>query len=230
MQQKLIFSVFLALVELALAVTKRTAAVSVRNNSDKPLVGVSVIHKYGNNYKNQQQWGIVQPGKLGSEHLTAEYNTGAFTTGRDWWFVSFYSPDMKMLYYSDPDNVRDIVDKLEGVAPDAMAAAAGAMAALPSSLSGPGSVAAAIAAAVAAKSTTSSLFNSEGTAGFKQHILRSEDEAGLTEIVINSDYTITFKSKSGTSDTVTSHKPVTVSTEQHDTEMSHEPAMGSNEQ
>jgi hypothetical protein len=187
--------------------TKRTAFASVRNNTSGPLVAVSVLHKYSDNYKDQHQWGIIQPGEIPSDRMQVEYNTGAFTTGRDWWIVTWYSPDMKTLYYSNPNNFRDIIDKLESVAPDAISAAAGAVAGLGTSLTGPGAVAAAAAAAVAAKATTSALFNSEGTAGYKQHILRTEDEGQLTEIVINADRTITFKSRSGNSDTVSASKP-----------------------
>ncbi|SPO04678.1 uncharacterized protein DNG_07363 [Cephalotrichum gorgonifer] len=187
--------------------TKRTATASVRNNTSEPLVAVSVVHKYSDNYKHEGAWGIIQPGELGEEPMEVEYNTGAFTTGRDWWVVTFYSPDMETLYYSDPANFRGIFDSLEEVAPDMISAAAGAIAGLAGSLSGPGAVGAAVAAAAAAKATTASLFNSEGTEGFKQHILREEDEDALTEIVINADRTITFKSNSGNSDTVTSSKP-----------------------
>jgi hypothetical protein len=187
--------------------TRRTAFASVRNNTSGPLVAVSVVHKYSDNYKHQHQWGIIQPGDIPSDSMEVEYNTGAFTTGRDWWIVTWYSADMNTLYYSNPNNFRDIIDKLEGVAPDAISAAAGAIAGLSTSLTGPGAVAAAAAAAVAAKATTSALFNSESTAGFKQHILRAEDEGVLTEIVINADRTITFKSRSGNSDTVSASKP-----------------------
>ena len=188
--------------------TKRTALASVRNNTDAPIVGVSVVHKYSDNYANEQQWGIILPGELGSEQLEVEYNTGAFTTGRDWWVVTWYNPEMTTLYYSDPENFRGIIDSLENIAPDAIAAAAGAIAGLAGSLSGPGAVAAAVGAAAVAKTTTSALFNSESTDGFKQHILREEDEDAFTEIVINGDRTITFKSNSGNSDTVSSEKSV----------------------
>lgn len=189
--------------------TKRTALATIRNNTSEPLVGVSVIHKYSDDYKHDKQWGVIQPGELASETMEVEYNTGAFTTGRDWWIVTWYSPDMSTLHYSDPNNFRGILDSLESVAPDMIAAAAGAIAALPAGISGPGAVGAAVAAAAAAKSTTEGLFNSEGTDGFKQHILREEDEGAVTEIVINEGGDITFKSNSGDSDTVSSTKPAT---------------------
>ena len=63
--------------------TKRTALATVRNNTSEPLVGVSVVHKYSDDYSHQHQWGIIQPGELASETLEVEYNTGAFTTGKD---------------------------------------------------------------------------------------------------------------------------------------------------
>lgn len=186
--------------------TKRTARVSVRNNTDTPIVGVSVVHKYSDDYSHEHQWGIIQAGEIPDETLEVEFNTGAFTTGRDWWVVTWFSPDMTTLYYSDPNNFRGIIDGLENIGPDVIAAVAGALAGLSTSLSGPGAVAAAAGAAAAAKTVTTGLFNSEATDGFKQHILRSEDEDELTEIVINGDRSITFKSNSGSSDTVTSEK------------------------
>lgn len=188
--------------------TKRSAQVSVRNDTDTPLIGVSVVHKYSDNYKEDYQWGIIPPGEIPGDHLTVEYNTGAFTTGRDWWVITWFSEDLQTLYYSDPNNFRDIIDALENLAPDTIAAVAGAIAGLGGSWTGPGAVAAAAGAAALAKGTTTALFNSESTDGFKQHILREEDEDALTEIVINADRTITFRSNSGNSDTVSSSKPV----------------------
>jgi len=115
---------------------------------------------------------------------------------------------MKTVYYSDPNNFRGIIDGFENIAPDAIAAAAGAVAGLIASPSGPGAVGAAVAAAAAAKATTSALFNSEGTEGFKRHMLTEEDEGATTEIVIRGDNTVEFRSKSGNSETVTSTKSV----------------------
>jgi hypothetical protein len=74
------------------------------------------------------------------------------------------------------------------------------------SFTGPGAIAAATAAAVAAKAVTTAAFNDESTDGFKQHILREEDEGSLLEIVINDDATILIKSPSGESETVYSTK------------------------
>ena len=186
---------------------KRTAHVTVCNNTSYPLVGVSVVHKYSNVYKNQHQWGVIHPSETPSDYMEVEYNTGFLTTGLDWWLVSWFSTDMRTLYYSDPTNFRGLLDTMESYAPDAIAAAAGAVVGLSSSLTGPGAVGAAMAAAVAAKATTSALFNDESTAGFKEHLLRDEDANAVTVIVINPDLTITFNSPSGVSNTVSSSKP-----------------------
>lgn len=188
--------------------TKRTARVSVRNNTADAIVAVSVVHKYSDNYTNQGQWGIIPPGELADETMDVEYNTGAFTTGRDWWVITWFDPAMTTQRFSDPENFRNIVDALEKVAPSAVGAAAGAIAGLASSWTGPGAVAARQAAKRVAKLATEQLTNDASTDGFKQHILRSEDEGELTEIVINGDLTITFKSKSGDSETVSSSREV----------------------
>ncbi|KJZ72449.1 hypothetical protein HIM_08118 [Hirsutella minnesotensis 3608] len=74
-----------------------------------------------------------------------------------------------------------------------------------------GPIAASIAATVAgaaAGSITSTLFSSESTDGFKQHMLQSEDEGRLTEITIEEDGSIKFHSKSGSSSTVSKGIPL----------------------
>jgi hypothetical protein len=98
-------------------VTTRTGYATVRNNTSQPLLGVSLVHKYSDEFKEEQQWGLVQPGEAGEEHLAVQFNTGFMTTGRDWWLVTWFSPDMKTILFSDPNNFRDIVDGLETLAP-----------------------------------------------------------------------------------------------------------------
>lgn len=190
--------------------TTRRAYVAVRNDTSEPLLGVSVLHKYSDEHKSEKQWGIVQPGELTSETLEADYNTGFWTTGRDWWLITWFSADMQTIYFSDPNNFRSAFDGFDNVIGDIASATAGIVAGSVAAGTGPGAIAAAAAAAVAAKTVTSTLFNSETTEGFKQHILREEDEGERTEIVINADRTITFKSKSGDSDTVSSSKPAPI--------------------
>lgn len=206
------FSICITLVALAALVvckSRNTAQVTVRNNWDQPLIGVGIIHKYSNDYKNDGQWGIVKPGELASNPFDVIYTTGFLTTGRDWWVVTWYSADMKTQYYSDPVNFRNIIDALETVAPALVKATMKTVAAGMAAEAGPGAVLAAKAAAKQlAKITNEALFNTESTDGFKQHILRDDDANKLTEIVINKDRSITFKSKSGNSETNTSSRKV----------------------
>jgi hypothetical protein len=57
------------------------------------LTALSLIHKYSDNYKNKKDWASLPNGQT-SDELWVEYNTGAFTTGRDWWKVTWFSPGM----------------------------------------------------------------------------------------------------------------------------------------
>lgn len=193
--------------------TKRTAFATVENNTDEPLFAVSLVHKYSDVYKNSQEWGIIRSAQSGSPPAEVEYNTGLLTTGVNWWLVSWYSADMKTRYFSSPNNFRKQIDWAEGIAPDTISAAAGAIAGILTVEAGPAAVvAAATAAGTVAKATTSAIFNSESTAGFKQHILREVDQGRTVKIIINQDRTIEIASTAllleGNSHTVWTSEPV----------------------
>ncbi|KAK5994145.1 hypothetical protein PT974_07585 [Cladobotryum mycophilum] len=143
------------------------------------------VHKYSDVYKNEQAWDVIAPG---------EYGKGAME-------------DVSRLYYSNPDNFREVVDFLEDIAPDVIAAAVGVLAGVYAT-SLPGSVGAAVAVTSLAKATTSKILNTESTVGLKQHILRVKDEETANIIIINNDNTITFHSTSGDSETVYDWEPV----------------------
>lgn len=130
------------------------------------------------------------------------YNTGTFTTGRDWWAVSWFSADLSHRSYSSPNNFRAAFDGGEAVA-DALISklvdAARDVAAdnedLRVRLAGPMLI-------KLGKEVAAPLFNSEGTDGFKQHILREEDADRQTVIELHGDGSIQFPSRSGDSATV----------------------------
>ncbi|PFH59412.1 hypothetical protein XA68_12414 [Ophiocordyceps unilateralis] len=192
---------------------KRTAKVTIQNNSPDRIKSVSLVHKYSNVYKHRAEWPVIERFKSPDEgnETTVEYNTGPFTTGRDWWLLSFYSDDMKTQFVTDPNNFRGFVDSLEGIGQLTTVSVAGATAGMVGALAGPvTSVAASTAAVVVAKETTDALFNEETTVGFKQHILRADDEGKMTVIVINPDYTVTFYSTGSPSRTVTSRRPAAI--------------------
>ena len=175
--------------------THQTAQVVVLNKTAKPLRYVDVLHKYSDNYKNTKQWGAGEdspaprPGESSSP-MNVEYNTGFLTTGRDWWLVTWQYEGEHKLYFTNPNNFRNIIDTLEGpikVLVDT------ALDVLDEKVPGLGD---------AGKIIVDNVFNSESTDGLKQHILREEDAGKVTQIVINPDNTVEWVSQSGTSETV----------------------------
>ena len=189
-------------------VNKRHAFITIQNDTPDVLTSVSVAHKYSNVYKEDDSWDNIKPNSRSVKPMKVEYNTGDLTTGRDWWLVTYHRQradstrkNQVKLWYSDPVNFRDLIDLLEKVAPSMIKAAINA-----AKGSNPALLPAAKAAQIAAKQLCKVLFNSESTAGYKQHILTDADFKRVTFIVINADDTITFKSVSGTSNTVTSNK------------------------
>ena len=167
-------------------VTHRKANVQVVNDTGARVRAVSIVHKYSNNYVNPYVWETLEPGATSSP-LQVDYHTGFLTTGRDWWIVAWVSDDGGTLYYTSPHNLRNIVDMFEKVS-TAIAAAVGAV--ITSESGGWG---AAVGTAIVAP-----FVNTESTVGFKQHILRAEDQ--LTKIhIANSG--VTWVSPSGTSRT-----------------------------
>ncbi|RDA87697.1 hypothetical protein CP532_1781 [Ophiocordyceps camponoti-leonardi (nom. inval.)] len=194
--------------------TKHTARVTIQNNSPGDIKSVSLVHKYSNVFKNRAEWPVIKKWTSPDyhHHAIVEYNTGPFTTGRDWWLLSFYTDDMSTNYITNPNNFRSVFDFLESIGPVVTISIAGATAGILGALAGPATgVMASTAAAAVAKATTDRLFNAESTVGFKQHILRTEDADRITTIVINSDYTVTFYSQSETpSYTVTMNRPAEI--------------------
>ncbi len=128
--------------------------------------------------------GRIPAGGNTSPELQVDYTTGFFTTGRDWWIITWEYEGENKVYFTDPVNLRGLIDFLEKAGnitiKGALAAAAGAV-------------------------ITSLLFNSEGTSGFKQHILRKQDAGKLTTIVINKGNEVEWKSASGSSTTGSSY-------------------------
>lgn len=200
------FGLILSLAYVATALDTRQTCVQVINNSGEALNNVHVIHKYSSLYKNRARWERIELGaKTDSRDMTVRYNTGPLTTGRDWWAIIWNSADGKTFYVSDPQNFRQVVDWLERIMSTVMAAAPAPIGFVTGSAGGlMPAVAGTAAAAVIGSAISDLLFNKEDTAGFKQHILREDDECACTMITINSDRTITFTSVSGTSNTVTS--------------------------
>lgn len=154
--------------------THRKANVAVHNGTGTNLVSIAVAHKYSNEYKNQYTWEDVAANSTTGADLEVDYNTGFLTTGRDWWMITAVD-DAGRVYISNPHNFREILDVLEKVTKDVLQM-------LPPIGSNPG-------VAAAQKVTTAILdhmLNYEDTAGFKQHILREDDEGRTVTITLRS--------------------------------------------
>ena len=153
--------------------TRREGRVCIYNGTGQRLLRVSVGHKYSDNYKNDHDWdGPIENGATTKETMDVQYNTGALTTGVDWWVVTWVTED-GITHITDPKNMRGFADALERVAVK-VAAPTGTLAI---ALRAASKINPAFATAlVAASLTTAMLTNSETTVGFKQHMLRKADE------------------------------------------------------
>lgn len=182
---------------------KRTARVVLVNDTSKPLVAASIVHKYSDVYKDKGTWAIIMPGESSSE-MTADYITGLGTTGRDWWLVQWFSEDIKTRYYSKPNNFQ-LLEKVEPVLLAKAAAAGGGLVS--------GSNPAAALANKLAELMANLVLNEEGTEGFKMYILRGSDEKQVVKITIKEGGLIDFNSPSGCASTVYKAETVYLSAE-----------------
>lgn len=182
---------------MSLKTTHQRAQISIVNNTGSKLISVGIAHKYSDVFKNDLQWQNLNNGQSGNAQWV-DYNTGTFTTGRDWWVVVFVDSNGHS-YMTDPANFRALFDAAEKALGPTLNALAPLAAAIATGDPEPTTKAIAIATAATA-AACSLLLNNEGTDGYKQHILRDEDAGAVTRIVLTlSD--VTFNSPSGTSTT-----------------------------
>lgn len=104
--------------------------------------------------------------------------------------------------FTNPNNFRNIIDSLErGVLGNAKQAGAQVGAIAAAKYGGPEAVGSEIGGS-ASEALSNALFNAESTVGFKQHILRSEDQGGGLLINLQGGNRVRLSSRSGASDTV----------------------------
>jgi len=182
-------------------VTRRSASVRIHNMTGQGILSASVSHKYSDDYKNHHTWA----GPIKSFFLTdpddgmaVDFNTGAFTTGRDWWFVTWVTED-GVTHVTDPSNARGFIDVIEKIGKKA-AIPATSLAIKLAAAPEPAISKAAAAAVGVTSALVLAMTNDEKTAGFKQHILRSEDASGVNVITLTPD-AVVFTSPSGASTT-----------------------------
>lgn len=179
------------------AKTHRQAFAGVWNDMPDPILSVSLMHKYSDVYKNNQEYAVIQPGRLSPDSLTVDYNTGIETTGKDWWMVSWYTSDLKTFCYTDPNNFRGLFDAFDHVAPGLITAVVAVAAAVITE----GDIDSAQKAGQLAWATTNELFNTEATKGFKQHILTGADSKNWVDIHLKTGGNVEIRSRSGVSTT-----------------------------
>lgn len=173
MKRNLLFAILFTFLHATTAqLVSRRAFVSVRNNGQRPLLEVSVLHKYSSLYKNNHTWPAIEPGELAEDRLEVEYHAGLSTIGVDWWAITWVDPEQQTSYVSKPLNFRKIVDYIEKFAPRTLATVATTAAGIATIEAGPAAtVAAAVAASAASQQISEFLFSMESTEGFKQHVL-----------------------------------------------------------
>ncbi|EGD95200.1 hypothetical protein TESG_02692 [Trichophyton tonsurans CBS 112818] len=185
----------------------KTARVRVVNNTTRPIVAISVIHKCSNNsHKSHQEWVMVQPGKASMPEMEVEYPAGSGSSsssgGDNSWLAVWYSEDLQALRHSEPRESVFPVDMLDKQSREEIQRVEEALA----TGSEPGSKGAQLATALA-RSTTDRAFNSNSLEGLVCHQLRDEDANEMTELVINANETMTFKSKSSTTEVKVNSQP-----------------------
>ena len=94
----------------------QTAQVTINNVGKQKLLSVKVHHIYSDVYSNELAWeaGDATIGITSFKAQSVQYNTGALTTGRDWWLVTWYDAAGDC-YFTDPLNFRNIIDVVESI-------------------------------------------------------------------------------------------------------------------
>ncbi|CAH0044590.1 unnamed protein product [Clonostachys solani] len=185
------------------SVNKRTAQVVVENQTGKTIYGVGLVHKYSDNYVNSEDWAELAHGETSDPSLTVNYHTGDWTTGRDWWLVTWLGDDGKSVLYTDPNNGRCWIDQLEQAATKIIPKIAAAIAKAQLKVPGANKLVKAIT-----KELLKPLMNKAETCGFKQHILRDDDSNSRMTITLKKGGEVVLKSPTGISYTSWKSKPL----------------------
>lgn len=214
-----IIALSLAFADDAEAKKKETANVVIHNFTGKDIIGLNLSHKYSDVYKHEYSYdGIIKAGSQTSPKRV-EYNTGALTSGKDWWAVNWVDiSENPKLYYSNPNNFRNVVDFLEQASTIAVPVAAGIItgvvgAVCTGATAGGCGTPTVIATSAAVKASTlaiSQLTNSEGTDGYKQFILRPKDAGKNVVIQLFPAGKISISAPSGSDTTVYDTKAIDV--------------------
>ncbi|MDC9622658.1 hypothetical protein PSI22_13690 [Xenorhabdus sp. XENO-7] len=178
---------------------KRIANVAICNETEQKILSIEVLHKYSDVYNNRfdNDGEGIDNRACTMKIMKAEYHTGDFTTGRDWWMVTWTTED-GLTHLTSPHNYRGTIDTYEKIGGQLLPIVSGL--ALQTAITSPEPTTKAIAAAIATTTLIANSFiNSESTAGYKQHILREEDASNNKIILTRNE--VKFVSNSGESST-----------------------------
>ena len=176
----------------------RTAQVGIQNNTGHRILSATLVHKYSDDWMRDYTWKDVKSGYATNNSIDVHFNTGVLTTGKDWWFVTWID-DTGCAYMSKPKNLRGLMDLLEKagqyISGGLIESGIDVLVADPELIGKAIGAAAAVTGAIGLV-----LLNSEGTAGFKQHILRDKDAGHYVRIHLHTGH-IVIDSQSGKSKT-----------------------------
>lgn len=167
MQKSATLSILAFLVFVAGCTTERMGKVTVVNETGEPIDSLTVMHKYSNLYRDTHTWTNIASG-VTTASMNVSYNTGPFTTGKDWWIVSWVNANGTNV--TSPNNFRQYIDPFEKALANADTNQLdnylkSIQVTVPSEVVG----------SIVYKVLASMLFNTEPTVGYKQHILRADD-------------------------------------------------------
>lgn len=174
-----------------LAKTTRSTTVHVQNLTGLDIESVSVVHKYSNVFREKTDWGKLSNGKMTRQFMKIRYNTGALTTGQDWWLVTWKYKRNNSVLYTAPNNFRGIVDMVERMHLLPYEAVNTSMRQVPGFQ---------LLSITPTARLANGLMNSGSTKGLKKHLLRKSDQANGVIITIRHD-SVAFDSASGHSST-----------------------------
>lgn len=183
-----------------------TGKVALINWSERTISSVKVVHKYSDNYVDVLEWGRLfdedaNPNSNKVNPTAVRYNTGALTTGRDWWLVTWTYENDDNVYYTNPENFRGFIDGMEMAGQYGIPVAASAISVAVGAINPAAGIGVAAALTLVTLISEKAM-NDASTDGFKQHILCDEDGGdAITEIRIYTNDIVEFNSPSGISKT-----------------------------
>ena len=91
---------------------QRNAFAKLRNATGRTIVAAILCHKYSDAPAQTQKFQKIADNTTTNGGLLVSYNTGTFTLGQDWWFVTWMD-DLQRVFVTNPQNGRSFFDTVE---------------------------------------------------------------------------------------------------------------------